>query len=66
MTIDEGNRPPTDSAVVGEKKDDPDQLLLMGDNGEYYAYSIPDDTAAAVEPNEDWIVEETDSESLFA
>ena len=65
MSILDPSLPPTDAAVIGERKDDPDQLLLLGENGSYYAYSIPTDTVAPIEPDENWKMEETDSESLF-
>ena len=65
MAILDSDLPPTDAAVIGERKDDPDQLLLLGENGAYYAYSIPTDSIAPIEPDESWAVENTDSESLF-
>ena len=58
--------PPTELAVVGEHKHDPEQLLLLGADGHYYAYSLPDDRTAPVEPDETtWSIEPASSQELF-
>jgi hypothetical protein len=36
-------------------------LLLLGADGHYYAYSVPDDTTAPVEPDDaTWSIEAAD------
>lgn len=57
--------PPTELAVVGENKDDPSQLLVMGTDGSYYAYSLSDGGARVVEPDDHWVVEPVPSQDLF-
>ena len=44
-------------AVVGEHRDDPDRLLLLGDDGRYYAARSPDSQPTPVEPTEEWTVD---------
>lgn len=56
---------PIDLAVVGENKEDPDRLLLLGEDGHYYSYSLPDDAAVPVEPGDDWQIENADPDALF-
>jgi len=58
--------PPTELAVVGESKDDPSQLLLLGEDGHYYAYSLPDGATRSVEPDDTWDVETSPEPELFA
>ena len=57
--------PPNELAVVGENKEDPEQLLLLGADGHYYAYRLPDGDPRPVEPDEHWKVEAESSEELF-
>ncbi len=57
--------PPNELAFVGENKDDPTQLLVMGTDGSYYAYSLPDGDTRVVEPDDHWNVEPTSSQELF-
>jgi hypothetical protein len=58
--------PPNELAVVGENKDDPEQLLLLGEDGNYYAYNLPEDDTQPVEPDDRWNVEiDSDSGELF-
>lgn len=58
--------PPTELAVVGEHKTDPEQLLLLGADGHYYAYSLPDATTAPVEPDDTtWSIETPSPQDLF-
>ncbi|CAA9568254.1 MAG: hypothetical protein AVDCRST_MAG49-3306 [uncultured Thermomicrobiales bacterium] len=57
--------PPTELAVVGENTDDPSQLILLGADGNYYAYALPDGTAKAVVPDEHWRVDAIDAERLL-
>lgn len=44
-------------AVVGEHRDDPDRLLMLGSDGQHYAFHLPDGAATPVEPDEDWRVD---------
>jgi hypothetical protein len=48
---------PTVFAVVGEHRADPDRLLLLGDDGRYYAYQTDDGVPIAVELTADWAVD---------
>jgi hypothetical protein len=59
--------PPTELTVVGEHKTDPDQLLLLGTDGHYYAYSLPDDRTTPVEPDDStWSIEASSSHDLVS
>lgn len=58
--------PPTELTVVGENKQDPSQLLVMGVDGSYYAYSLTDGDARVVEPDDRWNIEPVSSQDLFA
>ncbi len=42
---------------VGERRDDPLELLLLGDDGQHYAYPLPDGPAWPVEPDAGWAVD---------
>lgn len=57
--------PPNELAVVGENKEDPSRLLLMGSDGHYYSYSLPDGDTREVDPDDDWEVEFPSSQELF-
>ena len=57
--------PPNELAVVGERKDDPEQLLLRDAEGNYYAYALPDGDPEPVEPDEAWEVEPVPTQELF-
>lgn len=57
--------PPNELAVIGENKDDPSRLLLLGADGHYYAYSLPDGEPEEVDPDDDWKIESQESEELF-
>jgi hypothetical protein len=65
MHFPNASTPPTELAVVGENKDDPEQLLLLGSDGNYYAYNLPAGEPEPVEPDEHWEVESTPNEELF-
>lgn len=43
--------------VVGEHRTEPSRLLLLGDDGQFYAYATDKDHVAAVEPTEDWTID---------
>ena len=44
-------------AVVGEHRDDPDHLLLLGDDGHYYDLRLSDGATVPIQLNEEWVVE---------
>ena len=44
-------------AVVGEHRDDPNRLLLLGDDGRHYAHRLPDGPTTPVEPDAQWVVD---------
>ncbi|HEY7032959.1 MAG TPA: hypothetical protein VH482_16560 [Thermomicrobiales bacterium] len=44
-------------AVVGQHHDDPDRLLLLGTDGQYYQYVLPDETTTPVVPDESWVMD---------
>jgi hypothetical protein len=41
-------------AVVGERCDDPNHLLVLGEDGSYYDYALSTGHAAPTEPDESW------------
>jgi hypothetical protein len=41
-------------AVVGEHRDDPDHLLVLGDDGSYYDYTVTTGQTEPVEPTAVW------------
>ena len=41
-------------AVVGEHRQEPSRLLLIGDDGHYYAYGAADGQPVEVEPTDEW------------
>jgi hypothetical protein len=44
-------------AVVGERCDDPLELLLLGADGQHYAYPLPDGPVTPVELDDQWTVD---------
>lgn len=46
---------PADLMVVGELRADPEILLLIGDDGLYYAYSLVSNAVELVEPDQHWL-----------
>lgn len=44
-------------AVVGERRDDPDHLLLLGDDGHYYDLRLTDGATIPTAPSEEWIID---------
>ena len=44
-------------AVVGESRDDPDCLLLRGEDGRHYQYQLTDGTTMPVVPDEAWLID---------
>ena len=51
-------------AVVGEHREDPNSLLLLGADGQHYAHRLPDGPITPVEPDEQWAVEEVTPEAI--
>ncbi len=54
MTLNTSATLPTELLVVGEDRNDPRNLLLLGDDGLYYAWSLLDDDTELVEPDQRW------------
>ncbi len=46
--------PTTVFAVVGEHRDDPDHLLVLGADGQHYDLHLPDGVTLPVDPDEEW------------
>jgi hypothetical protein len=49
---------PNELYVVGEHREDPNQLLVQGADGTYYAYALPEGDPQPVEVTEEWQVED--------
>lgn len=47
---------PTELLVVGEDRNDPRYLLLLGDDGLYYSWFLLDDDTEPVEPDQRWLL----------
>jgi len=58
--------PPNELALVGENRDDPEQLLLQDAVGNYYVYELPDGDTRPVEPDEHWTIEEDSTDDVFS
>lgn len=54
MALDPAPSLPTELVVVGEDRDDPRHLLLLGDDGMFYAWSLLDEHTERVEPDQRW------------
>ena len=46
-----------DFQVIGERKDDPGHLLMLGDDGHWYDYDIALGSIVLVDPSELWAVD---------
>jgi hypothetical protein len=44
-------------AVVGEHREEPTLLLLIGDDGRYYAYATDVPVPTEVEPTDEWSID---------
>ena len=44
-------------AVVGEHRREPWRLLLIGDDGHFYAYATDRRQPVEIEPTEDWAID---------
>lgn len=56
--------PPSELIVVGERRDDPLCLLLLGADANFYAYSITDGSTEHVVPDQEWRIEESLVETM--
>jgi hypothetical protein len=43
--------------VIGERKDDDRHLLVRGEDGRHYDYSLDNEQVAPVEPDERWQID---------
>lgn len=52
-------------AAVGEHRDDPDHLLLLGEDGHYYDLRLTDGATVPLplEPGEEWLFDPAPSEA---
>lgn len=41
-------------SVIGYREDDPDRLLMIGDDGVHYEYDLPRDITKEVAVDENW------------
>ena len=41
-------------AIVGEHREEPGRFLLLGDDGQFYAYAADDGRTIEVEPTDEW------------
>jgi hypothetical protein len=46
-----------DFQVIGELKDNPHSLLLMGDDGQCYAYDIIEGEITPLDPDDSWAMD---------
>lgn len=45
-------------AVIGEHDDDPDRLLVVGEDGQPYAWELATDATVPVEVDEQWTIDD--------
>ncbi|MGI8484812.1 MAG: hypothetical protein ACR2OU_11190 [Thermomicrobiales bacterium] len=57
--------PPSELIVVGEHRSDPLRLLLLGVDGNYYAYALPEGNPKPIELDDGWVVESPSTHDLF-
>ena len=57
---------PNEFTFVGEHRDNSDQLLVLGADGNYYRYQPAQESFAQVEPDESWLVFPEGEEALEA
>ena len=53
-------------AVVGEHREEPSRLLLLGDDGHFYAYATNEAEPTQVEPTEEWEIDGEAAAAAFA
>jgi hypothetical protein len=62
LSSGKGNAPMTNVfAVIGQHRAEPDRLLLLGDDGRYYAYS-PDGQLTLADPADGWAIDDRDDD----
>jgi len=44
-------------SVIGSHQDDPDRLILLGDDGIHYELELPFGTPTPVEPTDEWLID---------
>jgi hypothetical protein len=52
-------------AVIGEHREQPEKLLLLGGDGRFYTYVSAKGPPVQVEPTEEWELDEVVVEGLF-
>jgi hypothetical protein len=45
-------------SVIGQHRDEPDRLLLWGDDGRFYAWTTDLPEPIEIEPSPDWTIDE--------
>jgi hypothetical protein len=55
---------PVEFEIAGEHLEDPDHLLVRGDDGTYYDYDPKRERLAPTEPDERWLLMPTLDEAL--
>ncbi len=44
-------------AVIGENREDPDRLLVLGSDGQHYEYQVSVGTTAPIEIDDKWSID---------
>ncbi len=44
-------------SLVGEHREDPDRLLLLGADGQLYEHLLPDGPTTPIEPDDEWTMD---------
>jgi hypothetical protein len=57
--------PPNELYVVGEHSEDPNQLLLKGSDGNFYAYELTEGDPHPVDVTDEWKVEHHGQDDLL-
>ncbi len=52
-------------AVIGEHRERPERLLLLGGDGRFYTYVTAEGPPVEVEPTEEWALDDSPVEALF-
>jgi hypothetical protein len=51
--------------VIGQHREEPSLLLLIGDDGHYYAYATVDAEPREVEPGDQWVMDTDEAENAL-
>ena len=54
----------TEFDVIGERKDDERHLLVRGEDGRHYDYSLDSEQVSPVEPDERWTIDDEQEEPV--